>query len=393
MKLRTVSTPSRNTKSIGFIASIFGCLGLLLAVYIGAFFLQFGAPVSSLWWMRNVLYIKEDLAQQGDGDRILIISGSNSLLGIDSALLEEETGRPVVNLAHSGLLGMPYMVYLLEKHVKPGDTIVMPLEADFYETPVPFYTDYVNNILAWGQDHWNSLSFSEKATVFLKTSPWRILEGLRAKASSAPINPLKTLTREEVLQGIQTAWAEPNSEWPGYIYQSVNRHGDILVSPDIPQTEQFKRQYNWGRPYYTKVNDSISDEFVTQYARIQDLAKERNADVFLTWSVMAKNRFFNLDKMPRRRRLQKFVDLLEEADIEIHCNPIHFYFDPQFFFDTMHHLNAKGAQMRTENLADCMLSEDDSRLNGKIPFEAGLAHVRSQEELARQELGLPAPQQ
>ena len=392
MKLRTVSTPSHHKRSLGFIAGIFGCLGVLLAIYIGAFFVQFGAPVSSLWWMRNVLYIKEDLAQQGDGGRILVISGSNSLLGIDSALLQEKTGKPVVNLALSGLLGMPYMVYLLEKHVKPGDTIVMPLEADFYDTPVPFYTDYVNNVLAWGQDHWRALTLSEKLTVFLKTSPWRILEGLRAKASSTPVNPLKTLTREEALRGVEAAWAKPDFEWREYSYQSVNRHGDMLVAPDVPQTEQFRQEYNWGRPYYTKINERISDDFLAYHQRLRNLADERGADLFLTWSVMAKNKFFDLDKMPRRRKLQKFVDLLAAEDIEIHCNPIHFYFDPQFFFDTMHHLNARGAQMRTENLADCMLSDNQGVLKGEIDFDSGFARVQSQEAIARKELGLPGLQ-
>ena len=386
MKLKKISTPSRNKRSLGFIATLFGCLGILVAVYVGAFFFQFGAPVSSMWWMRNVLYIKEYIAQNSDGDRIIIISGSNSLLGIDSALLEHRTGRPVVNLALSGLLGMPYMVYLLEKHLKPGDTIVMPLEADFYETPVPFYTDYVNNVLAWGDDHWMSLNLTEKAMIFFKTSPWRVLHGIDRKLSNPKANPLKTLTREQALQNIHQVWNAPDTEWKEYSYKSVNRNGDILVDPKLGQTEQFHKEYNWGRPYYTKINESLSNGFLSYYKRIKSLAEDREAELFLTWSVTTKNRFFNLDKKPRRRKLQNFVDLLQKYGIPIHCNPIHFNFSPEFFFDTMHHLNSTGARMRTENLADCMLSENQGLLTSSIDFEGGFAHVKLQEASARKDL-------
>jgi|GEM_PF-1662848 len=393
MAFKRISAKSRNRHSASFLASTTGFIAIFLTIYIAAFLLQFGAPVSSLWWMRNALYVKEHLAEQSEGGRLIIASGSNGLLGIDSPLLEERTGRPVINLATSSLLGMPYMVYLLEKHVKPGDKIVMPLEADFYQKPIPFYADYVNNIMAWGEAHWQSLTIQEKAWFFFNTSPWRVLEGLRTKLSNSEINPLKTLTREQALNDMNRIWNDKGMGWRGYSYKSVNQNGDILVDAGLSQPESFRAEFEWGRPYYTKIEGRLSDGFLFYYERIQALAAERDAELFLTWSVTTKNRFFDLDKKPRRRKLQKFVDLLQENNIPINCNPIHFHFSPEFFFDTMHHLNAKGAQLRTENLASCMLSEDQSVLTGKIDFESGFAKVQAQEAIARKELGLPAPAQ
>ena len=386
MRLKKISISSRNRQSKRFLTSISILIGLFSAIYIGAFFFQFGAPVSSMWWMRNTLYVKEHIAEQQDAGRIIIMSGSNGLLGFDSPLLEQRTGRPVVNLATSALLGMPYMYYLLEKHVKPGDLILMPLEAEFYNSPIPFYTDYVNNVMAWGEDHWQSLKLTEKAMIFFKTSPWRVFHGISRKLSNSDANPLKTLTREQALQNIYRVWDAQDTEWKEYSYESVNRNGDILVDPKLGQTEQFYREFNWGRPYYTKIDGSLSDEFLSYYKRIQSLVEDREAELFLTWSVTTQNRFFNLEKKPRRRKLQNFVDLLQRYDIPIHCNPIHFNFSPEFFFDTMHHLNATGARLRTENLVDCMLSENQGLLTGRIDFEAGFAHIKSQEARARKDI-------
>ncbi len=75
--------------------------------------------------MADLVAHKRKLAERTPGPRVLVAGGSNAYYGIDSQLLQQGVGLPVVNVA------LPYGAYddrinlhLLESVVKPGDVIL-----------------------------------------------------------------------------------------------------------------------------------------------------------------------------------------------------------------------------------------------------------------------------
>ena len=101
---------------------------LLWIGYYGAFKYQLGAHVEAEWWLKNVYSYKEYVAESSNSPRVIIISGSNALIGIDSARIEKIVGRDVVNLALHAGLSLYFHSLQVEEHAGYGDTVVLPLE-------------------------------------------------------------------------------------------------------------------------------------------------------------------------------------------------------------------------------------------------------------------------
>lgn len=68
-------------------------------------------------WIPEELLVKEHKAQSIKVPKLIIVSGSNALFGIDSHTLERFIGRPVVNLAtHAS----PLAIYFILSSLSAG---------------------------------------------------------------------------------------------------------------------------------------------------------------------------------------------------------------------------------------------------------------------------------
>jgi hypothetical protein len=102
-----------------------------LAALIGGAALLTGYPTSqSALIMRAKLEVAESIASP----KILLVGGSNVRFGFSAEQIERETGVPAVNLALSADLGVDYLLYLTRSVAKPGDTVVLALEYNFYDS-------------------------------------------------------------------------------------------------------------------------------------------------------------------------------------------------------------------------------------------------------------------
>src|SRR5687767_287322 len=64
--------------------------------------------------------------------RIILVGGSNLAFGIKSKLLEEQTGRPIVNMGLHWGLGINFMLLEVEKEIRSGDIIVLSFEHEIF---------------------------------------------------------------------------------------------------------------------------------------------------------------------------------------------------------------------------------------------------------------------
>lgn len=71
---------------------------------------------------------KQALLKQTQGNKVILVAGSNFLYGIDSDSLEIALGRPVINMALPYYLGADFLLKQLEEMLLPGDIVVMGFE-------------------------------------------------------------------------------------------------------------------------------------------------------------------------------------------------------------------------------------------------------------------------
>ncbi|TVM17297.1 hypothetical protein DPQ33_08915 [Oceanidesulfovibrio indonesiensis] len=347
-------------------------LGALFLLYTAVFFAQRGAPVKAEWWVRDVLICKEEVAKtfSPDKKKIIVIAGSNVLLSLDSKLMSQLVGIPVLNLATHGALEISFYRRLLEQHYNPGDIVILPLEASHYFRTSLYSDWFVNNILAWGAAYFDDLSPLEQLEFMFHTPPERVLDGVLAAFSED--SKLKDADNIRTLFRKNTGDQKPNHF--RYSYQWLNRQGEFIV--DLPPTRRVRnlqrgKDYPYGR-------GSISDHFLSEYEKIQDLVSKHDGRLILTWPIMLRNPRFDLEKARDQAKVDAFVDDLKKCDIDILYPAALFQFGFHFFYDTESHANRKGAILRTVNLAACV-SQDLHGQDWGLDWDEALDVVKVEE--------------
>ncbi len=100
----------------------------LCALWLAAVASLEGRAHAGNQWIEQVQTRKRAIAQQLDGPRALVVSGSSALFGVDSKMLEQALGRPVANLATNAGLLAPYLIDEARRALRPGDWVIVPLE-------------------------------------------------------------------------------------------------------------------------------------------------------------------------------------------------------------------------------------------------------------------------
>ncbi|MGK0187479.1 MAG: hypothetical protein ACI9R3_003267, partial [Verrucomicrobiales bacterium] len=67
--------------------------------------------------------------------KLVLVGGSNLQYGIDSSLLEERIGLPVVNMGIQASIGLRFMLAEVEESARPGDLFVVVAEHGLYFKP------------------------------------------------------------------------------------------------------------------------------------------------------------------------------------------------------------------------------------------------------------------
>lgn len=291
----------------------------------------------SSYWIPEMYTVKAHAAESITGPKIIIMSGSNALFGLDSQALAQMTGKPVVNMASHAALPFGFLAEQVMPHIKAGDVVVAPLEFEYYRRD-PALSDFeVANMESWGWQYAASTPL-RSITYFRNTS---LLHAIKDYLS-----PLPAPSSPPLAELIATAEANTRrgvSKWVGYSPASLNSFGDALV--DQPNTYHEDRDY---MPHEAR------PEFTEELAAFKNEVEAKGATLFLTWPVSSRNRDFDLDDAKPQQALALLRDALIANGLRINCDPAAFHFAQNLFLDTEYHLGLEGAERRTVALAECM---------------------------------------
>lgn len=107
---------------------------------------------------------KKQIAKKYDakGKKIVFLSGSNTLYGINSKYMHEKTGLPILNYGlHAGF--EHYIFYESKKILKSGDIVVLPLEFSLYKKDADTIpAQLAEYLVTYGHDYYKDLSLVQK---------------------------------------------------------------------------------------------------------------------------------------------------------------------------------------------------------------------------------------
>lgn len=266
---------------------------------------------------------KKNLLLETTGNRVILIGGSNLAFGIDSELLQRETGRNVINLGLHVDLGLKYMLDDIEDHLKSNDIVLI----------IPEYENFNERIFSGGE------LLSE--TILTKN-----INGLK-KLNYTQLKSLLIYSPRIIFYSIYKYLFISNDEdnySPPYRRDNFNSYGDVTGHLDMANE----------KITISRLNLDHTDKTIKYINEFNRETVSRNVKTYFIYPSY-QHAAYELN----REKVEKLDDQLKsQIKIKILGDVNDFVFSDDLFFDTYYHLNKKGRELRTNILID-LLNENE----------------------------------
>lgn len=308
---------------MNYIKKINISLIVIAILWAGLFVVQLGAPTPTSAWIDDAYQLKTHRAQQIDVPKLVVVSGSSALFGINSPMLEQFLNQPVVNFGVNAGLQLPYILNRSKKVLKQNDSVLLMLEYHHYHyTPIPSWVliDYVSSR---DPAYFHACGLKEKLQFVYGMPVSRLLLGLKQRLKPS----------EHHCRGV-------------YCKENLNAYGDqINISPS-DMTSLEKNTVNVERGH-------------GEFSRISKYAKKHLQD-YLDWAKANEIKVAiaapNLIDYPcyHSNQNRKFFDeiklVAQVMGVEFIGDPRHHLFEKKYSFNGGYHLNSDGVYLNTRRL-------------------------------------------
>ena len=258
-----------------------------------------------------------------EGRKIVVIGGSSVAFGLDSELMQQYVGLPVVNFGLYAALGSLLMLDLAEEYINEGDVVIFAPEMDKQAL---------------------SLYFSAGNTLRAVDGSFEILRGVDTEHYAALIGGTWDFAADKIRLGDD---GDTFSTLGIYKRSSFSEYGDI----DIPRAE------NVMQGYYDRNNlpmlspECYGDELDELGAYLREYVQRlpNGAKMYLSFSPINS---LSVDPSLTDSDVSWFGEYVAERLGLPTISYIEDYvLEPGYFYDTNFHLNDVGARLRTILLA------------------------------------------
>jgi len=322
----------KNTKKM-----LYAIVIMPFIIWLISLLLLFYAPPlykKAEYWSADIFTIKEHNFQQRDKSKnsIYFISGSNGVFGISSRVLEEKFDYNIQNLASHANLPLIFYFNLVKKYAQTGDVVIAPLE-------YVYHTKY-DSLGLWGYDqfttwasHYQSLLSPKMQRELLKRNMYSYWERLPFFYRALPV------TKKELLipSISKTIFSQK-----GYQGLFLTRHGEFFL--DYP-SKIFDES-----AYFT--SEKVTQIFIDELIEFNTYAKKHGIKFYVTYSISRKNELFDTDAQETQKLLKDYEQIFSDAGINFFGTDSFYNLDAKYFYDSIYHLNATGAVLRSLLLAE-----------------------------------------
>lgn len=297
-----------------------------LTFHLALFYFNLGSPNAQEKYLNEWFEKKDAYANSIAGKKIMFISGSNTLFGVDTEKIEKEFGIPTVNYGTHGGLSY-YTLHRAKKHLHSGDIAILPLEYAFYiyhkdDSEIEF----INYILGYDPTFFNNYSLKSKL-LFISHSN----------------------TKELLKMSTKKFYPESPSNSP-YDAKHLNSNGDM--------TYYSAKQQKTNDQMLTLISDKVFGEppltpdSKEELANFINFCHENNITLYVAWpNYLWKKKAFSGDDLEGVRTIEKFY---RENHVEILGDYTDCLYGAGLFYDTRYHLNAEGKRIHTEYLINLL---------------------------------------
>lgn len=255
--------------------------------------------------------------------KVVVIGGSSVAFGVDSAMMEEYLGMPVVNFGLYGPLGTTIMMDLTRGHINEGDIIVLAPETDSQTMSMNFN----------GEAFWECCD--SDYTMLLKVRGEKIGEMLGSFWDYA----------SKKLDFYRYGKPRPSDV---YNSSSFNERGDLIYARTSVVMD------DW---YDTELiidldADIIEQDFIDYVNEYVAYCEARGAKVYMSYPPMN----ILAVKQDYSAQLKYSSFLQENFDCQLISNVDEYLLSPGYFYDTNYHVNDNGVVVHTANLIQDLLN-------------------------------------
>lgn len=275
------------------------------------------------YWIYDTIKIKESIAQEILGNKIVFVGGSATLFGIRTEDIEKELNIPSVNYGVHAALEIDYILERAKRFLKPGDIIILSSEYNHFLYDGDLNEVRARFVLLFDKTYYNTLSFLNKINYFLKFSP------ITVELTFQDIY-FKILGKKKVIK---------------YDSKTLNKRGDETnnVGNDI-----IKKKFNSIQPLPVQKGEFRETVGLKSLINFNKWCMENNIKFFVTYApTILFDIYLDKDYQEYFNKLQVFFI---EQNIKTLGFPNDFFYDCGLFHDTEYHLNSKGMTCHTKRL-------------------------------------------
>lgn len=269
------------------------------------------------------LTLKLDKLEKIEKKKIVIIGGSNACIGINSELMENNLGVPVVNTALHATLGSKFWIEYVKGNLNEGDIVIMSPEYGMLDKKgwYGMKGEAVPKAILFTP---SKLPILLSDYTFFRKTVTGIFRSLKAYWKEFPFEKRKHNIK--------------------YVYDLRSFDEDNIR--DVYLNAKLRKQFKKIEPEF-KVDESPWEE-LKEYKAYFD---KRNIKFYLTLpSVLDES--IDVDKAK-----SFFKSLSEQSTVPIVNNNYNYFFKRHLFHDSNYHLNGEGIKIRTNRLIDDINAE------------------------------------
>lgn len=249
--------------------------------------------------------------------RLIFVGGSGIALGLDSTIIEERLGYPVINMGLNAGLGLHYMLEEVRPLLRSGDLVVI----------VPEYEHFYGTLAEGDQNLlWALRILPASIAQTTWQQRWQLLLNVPGFMQQRV---------QEILRRLPD---------PIYNRAAFNEHGDFVNHLSLP-AQPIKL-------YAINEHAAFNPDALTELIEFTADAKAQGAQAILMYPAIADT-FWHY-----QQNAQVIADLQQRIQrgglIQTGSTPDDYVLPETLFFDTVYHLSKVGRQVRSERMANAL---------------------------------------
>ncbi|MCD8088983.1 MAG: leucine-rich repeat domain-containing protein [Oscillospiraceae bacterium] len=268
-------------------------------------------------------YLRLRTVDATEENKIIVIGGSSVAFGINSQLMEEYLGMPVVNFGLYGPLGTTVMMDLTRGYINEGDIIVLAPETDSQTMSM-----YFNGEITWE-------CIDSDFTMLFKIRPhnWGDMLGSFWSYATQKLNFYR--------------FGKPEADGV-YDHDSFNEYGDLIYTREEPIMDDW-----YDTEVLVDLDPSIvEDEFIDYVNEYIAYCESQGATVYYSWPPMNE-----LAVQQDEEGVLAFATYIREnIDCQVISDITDYIMDAGYFYDTNYHVTDRGAIVHTTRLIQDLIN-------------------------------------